>query len=120
MFTRIAAITTIALPILAAATAILPRQGSCNTGPIQCCSQVQAANTTTLASLGGLLGLDLGSITGLIGSASVKADSLYQGSSVEYRRRRQVRVLGQYQQDYSHSKSGFDLGIKGSVIKVQR
>ncbi|KAF8870877.1 fungal hydrophobin-domain-containing protein [Infundibulicybe gibba] len=67
MFARIAAITTIALPILAAATAILPRQGSCNTGPIQCCNQVQAANTTTLASLGGLFGLDLGSITGLIG-----------------------------------------------------
>ena len=41
--------------------------GNCNTGPIQCCNSVQAASNSALASLAGLLGIDLGSITGLVG-----------------------------------------------------
>ncbi|KAF9480555.1 fungal hydrophobin [Pholiota conissans] len=59
-----------ALPVLAAATAIVPRQtGDCNTGSIQCCMSTQTASLTSLAQLGGLLGLSLPPITGLIGLA---------------------------------------------------
>ncbi|KAF8886005.1 fungal hydrophobin-domain-containing protein [Infundibulicybe gibba] len=68
MFFRISSLVVVAMPLLAAATA-LPRDdtGNCNTGPIQCCNQVQSASTTALASLAGLLGISLGSITGLVG-----------------------------------------------------
>ncbi|KAF9480561.1 hydrophobin-251, partial [Pholiota conissans] len=57
-----------ALPVLAAATAIMPRQvGNCNTGSIQCCQSTQSASVTTLTELSSLLGLALPDITGLIG-----------------------------------------------------
>ncbi|KAF8886004.1 fungal hydrophobin-domain-containing protein [Infundibulicybe gibba] len=52
-----------ALPLLAAATAI-PRDGDCNTGPIQCCNQVQSATPQALglfqASLASFWGPSLG------------------------------------------------------------
>ncbi|KDR75962.1 hypothetical protein GALMADRAFT_140194 [Galerina marginata CBS 339.88] len=66
---RASAAFAFALPILAAATAI-PRDGSCNTGSITCCNQVQSSTSTGIAQLAGLLGIDLGSITGLVGSRS--------------------------------------------------
>ncbi|KAF9480562.1 fungal hydrophobin [Pholiota conissans] len=57
-----------ALPVLAAATAIMPRQtGSCNTGSLQCCQSTQDPSITMLTELSGLLGLALPDITGLIG-----------------------------------------------------
>ncbi|KAF5348533.1 hypothetical protein D9756_009540 [Leucocoprinus leucothites] len=58
----------LALPAVALATAI-PRggEGSCNTGPVQCCNQVQDASSLGSNLLGGLLGLGLGPITGLVG-----------------------------------------------------
>ncbi|KAF8886037.1 hydrophobin-251 [Infundibulicybe gibba] len=66
MFARVSTLAVLAMPLLAAAIAV-PRDGDCNTGAIQCCNQVQSASTTGLASLAGLLGIDLGSITGLVG-----------------------------------------------------
>ncbi|KAJ3564671.1 hypothetical protein NP233_g8148 [Leucocoprinus birnbaumii] len=80
MFARVATIFTflfVILPALAAATA-LPRGGGgggsnpipasqCNTGPIQCCNSVQAANSNPVSSLLGLLGIAVGSVTGLVG-----------------------------------------------------
>ncbi|KAF8661474.1 hypothetical protein AX16_001311 [Volvariella volvacea WC 439] len=52
---------------LVASAAVLPRQGNCNTGSLQCCNSVQSSTSTTVAQLAGLLGIDLGSITGLVG-----------------------------------------------------
>ena len=45
MFSRLAAISVAALPILAAATPVeLQARQSCSTGPIQCCQQVQSVS----------------------------------------------------------------------------
>ena len=45
MFSRVAALTALALPLLAAATPLEARGGmpasQCNTGPVQCCNSVQ-------------------------------------------------------------------------------
>lgn len=41
--------------------------GTCNTGPVQCCNQVQTSSVTNLASLGSMLGLVLPNVGGLIG-----------------------------------------------------
>ncbi|KAF9042076.1 fungal hydrophobin-domain-containing protein [Panaeolus papilionaceus] len=66
MFSRAASFAVLALPIFAAATAI-PRDGDCNTGQINCCNSTMTSSLTTLAQLGGLLGLSLPAIGGLIG-----------------------------------------------------
>ncbi|KAF8161692.1 hydrophobin [Crassisporium funariophilum] len=39
----------------------------CNTGDIQCCNSVQPATSQSAAMLLGLLGVDMCSITGLVG-----------------------------------------------------
>ncbi|KAJ3560046.1 hypothetical protein NP233_g383 [Leucocoprinus birnbaumii] len=57
----------LALPAIAAATAIPRQSGNCNTGSISCCNQVQQANSTAVSQLGGLLGIVLDPIEGLIG-----------------------------------------------------
>ncbi|KAF9047459.1 fungal hydrophobin-domain-containing protein [Panaeolus papilionaceus] len=58
-----------ALPIFAAASAV-PRDivNSCNTGPIQCCNQVQTVADSPFTSILGLVGVAVGSLTGLIGA----------------------------------------------------
>ncbi|KAF4621000.1 hypothetical protein D9613_000972 [Agrocybe pediades] len=68
-FTSAAVALSFAAPILAAATpaGVLRRDGNCNTGSIQCCNSVQSSSTQGVAQLAGLLGIDLGSITGLVG-----------------------------------------------------
>ncbi|KAL9711372.1 hypothetical protein Ac2012v2_005918 [Leucoagaricus gongylophorus] len=58
---------TLALPAVSLATTIPRDGGNCNTGPIQCCNQVQQASNVSPDLLGGLLGLGLGPITGLVG-----------------------------------------------------
>ncbi|KAF9562992.1 fungal hydrophobin [Agrocybe pediades] len=63
---RASAVAVLALPVLAAATA-LPRDGDCNTGDIQCCNSTAASSSTNLGLLSSLLGLVLPSIGGLIG-----------------------------------------------------
>ncbi|KAF8836395.1 fungal hydrophobin [Paxillus ammoniavirescens] len=74
MFIRPSSIVLPIVALAAAATAapsalaLEARDGNqCNTGPIQCCSNTFASTATTLASLGGLLGLSLPSLGGLIG-----------------------------------------------------
>ncbi|KAF8836396.1 fungal hydrophobin, partial [Paxillus ammoniavirescens] len=65
--------SSISLPIVAlaafaaAAPSALEARDQCNTGSISCCNSTFASTATTLASLGGLLGLSLPSIGGLIG-----------------------------------------------------
>ncbi|KAF5326106.1 hypothetical protein D9611_000582 [Ephemerocybe angulata] len=39
----------------------------CNTGPIQCCNSVQAANAPAVSTLLGLLGIVLQDVTALVG-----------------------------------------------------
>ncbi|TFK70588.1 hydrophobin-263 [Pluteus cervinus] len=66
MFSRISAISLIALPLLASAS-VLPRQGDCNTGSISCCNSVQSSTSESVTSLAGLLGIVLPTIEGLVG-----------------------------------------------------
>ncbi|KAJ8515483.1 hypothetical protein ONZ45_g7084 [Pleurotus djamor] len=68
MVARVSAFAVVALPVLAAATAI-PRDGAdtCSSGDVQCCNSLQQSTPTLTSLLGGLLGLVLPNIDGLIG-----------------------------------------------------
>ncbi|KAF9465665.1 hydrophobin [Collybia nuda] len=75
MFTRTSAIAILPLPLLAAAT-VLPRTNTpttpasqCNTGDLSCCNSTQESSALTgpVAALLGLLGIDIRSITGIVG-----------------------------------------------------
>ncbi|KAL9713316.1 Hydrophobin-3 [Leucoagaricus gongylophorus] len=79
MFARVTTVFTFlffVLPLLAIATAV-PRTDSppdggssdsqCDTGPIQCCNQVQSSDSSVVSLLAGLLGIVLGPIEGLVG-----------------------------------------------------
>ncbi|PPQ70598.1 hypothetical protein CVT26_013197 [Gymnopilus dilepis] len=74
MFLRITAFFVAALPILATANALEVRSG-CNTGPIQCCGALQAANSTDVAEVLASEGLPVSiatiieDIDGLVGVA---------------------------------------------------
>ncbi|KAF4614951.1 hypothetical protein D9613_003327 [Agrocybe pediades] len=63
--------TALAFVTLAAATVTPVRRtepaSQCNTGDLQCCSSVQSASSPSVAGLLGLLGVPLGSVTGLVG-----------------------------------------------------
>ncbi|KAK0184036.1 hydrophobin [Armillaria mellea] len=69
MFARISTFTLLALPILATATAVLPRADGapCATGTTQCCNSLQSPTSTIAQILSGLLGVPIGSITADIG-----------------------------------------------------
>ncbi|KAF9442160.1 fungal hydrophobin, partial [Macrolepiota fuliginosa MF-IS2] len=60
----------LALPAVAVASAIPQARdggGNCNTGSQLCCNSAQSTSDPVTALLTGLLGLNLGSITGLVG-----------------------------------------------------
>ncbi|KAI0777702.1 fungal hydrophobin, partial [Trametes elegans] len=68
MFSRVAAYTVLALPLLAAATPVeLQARQTCSTGAIQCCNSVTTSESASGNFLLGLLDIVLGDITGLIG-----------------------------------------------------
>ncbi|PPQ89201.1 hypothetical protein CVT25_001270 [Psilocybe cyanescens] len=70
MFARASAVFTLALPILAAASAVPRNDGpsnQCNTGQLQCCNSTQSATSSSIAGLLSLLGVVVGSVTGLVG-----------------------------------------------------
>ena len=93
MFSRVVAVSALALPLLAAATPVeLVARQSCSTGSVQCCNSTVAvsepvgdvngticspsvrssqANSASGNLLLGLLGIVLGDITGLIGHIAV-------------------------------------------------
>ncbi|KAF5316703.1 hypothetical protein D9619_006800 [Psilocybe cf. subviscida] len=67
-----ASFALLALPVLAAATAVPRTDGSgpsnqCNGGTLQCCNSVQSASNPLVGLLAGLLGIVLGPITGQVG-----------------------------------------------------
>jgi len=71
---KLAAVSAIAFATLATATPTGTGGGSapipasqCNTGPIQCCNSLQAANTPAAAGLLGLLGVVVQDVTALVG-----------------------------------------------------
>ncbi|KAF5309264.1 hypothetical protein D9619_012754 [Psilocybe cf. subviscida] len=65
---KLATLATISAATLAAATGGSGSPSNqCNTGTLQCCQSVGAANSTPIAALLGLLGIDVGSVTGLVG-----------------------------------------------------
>nr|QTF98737.1 hydrophobin HGFII [Grifola frondosa] len=66
MFSRIAAVSFLALPLLAAATPVL-RRGDCNTGPIQCCQSTETAGSAAGSALLGLLGVVVQSVDVVLG-----------------------------------------------------
>ncbi|KAF9045355.1 hydrophobin-251 [Panaeolus papilionaceus] len=66
MFARASAVAVVALPILAAAS-VIPRDGDCDTGSINCCNSTMQSSITSLTSLSSLLGIALPDIGGLIG-----------------------------------------------------
>ncbi|KAF9478387.1 fungal hydrophobin [Pholiota conissans] len=71
-FTSLSAIATLALATLAAATPARrndtpPPTNQCNTGSAQCCDSTSTASTPSTAALLGLLGIVVGSVTGLVG-----------------------------------------------------
>ncbi|KAF9478418.1 fungal hydrophobin [Pholiota conissans] len=67
-FTSLSAIATLALATLAAATPTeTPPTNQCNTGSLQCCASTSTASTPSTAALLGLLGVVVGSVTGLVG-----------------------------------------------------
>ncbi|KAF8959640.1 fungal hydrophobin-domain-containing protein [Flammula alnicola] len=70
MFARASSVFVLALPVLAVAS-VLPRNGTpsnqCNTGSIQCCDSTQSATSSVVSTLLGLLGIPIGSVTGLVG-----------------------------------------------------
>ncbi|EEB89374.1 hypothetical protein MPER_12537 [Moniliophthora perniciosa FA553] len=63
MFARAAAFTLATSAIFAAASPVPGGSGSCNTGPVQCCNSVQAANSPAAAGLIGLLGVVVQDVT---------------------------------------------------------
>lgn len=41
--------------------------GTCNTGPVLCCNSIQLPNSPTVVTVAGILGINLGNVTGLVG-----------------------------------------------------
>ncbi|KAF5354821.1 hypothetical protein D9756_005702 [Leucocoprinus leucothites] len=78
---RFAAALTLALPAIVAATAIPRQSGNCNTGALQCCNQVQQADSQTANLLSGLLGIALGSLQLPIGLSCSPLDILGVGGN---------------------------------------
>ncbi|KAF5329570.1 hypothetical protein D9619_009343 [Psilocybe cf. subviscida] len=65
---KLAALTTLAVVTLAAATPTgTAPSNQCNTGSLQCCNSVQAANSASIAGLLGLLGIVVSTLTGQVG-----------------------------------------------------
>ncbi|KAK0215189.1 hydrophobin-251 [Armillaria nabsnona] len=68
MFARLSSVTLLALPLLASATAVVPRGGaSCASGTVQCCDSVQSPTSSAVQTLLGQLGIPIGDVTANVG-----------------------------------------------------
>ncbi|KIJ67292.1 hypothetical protein HYDPIDRAFT_84585 [Hydnomerulius pinastri MD-312] len=63
MFPRLAVISAASFALLAVATG----SSECDTGSLQCCNSVQAADSSAVTTLLGLLGIVVGDLTGQVG-----------------------------------------------------
>ncbi|KAI0713779.1 fungal hydrophobin-domain-containing protein [Earliella scabrosa] len=63
MFSRVAAFSTLATFVAAAAAA----GASCNTGPVQCCNKLEDANSAASSAILSLLGVVVQDVTAKIG-----------------------------------------------------
>ena len=54
---------------------------NCNTGPIQCCDSVEPVSDPVVATLLGLLGINVGDVTGLVGITCSPITLIGAGSS---------------------------------------
>ncbi|KAF8810414.1 hydrophobin-263 [Phlegmacium glaucopus] len=69
MFARASSVFVLALPLLATAS-VLPRTdgtNQCNSGSLQCCNSTSTVSNPITSLLLGLLGINVGSVTGLVG-----------------------------------------------------
>jgi hypothetical protein len=79
---KLAALTTVAVATLAAATGGSGSPSNqCNTGTLQCCNSVQAADSPTVSTLLGLLGIAVGDVTALVGVTCSPITVIGVGSS---------------------------------------
>ncbi|KAJ8455034.1 hypothetical protein ONZ51_g12678 [Trametes cubensis] len=70
MVARITSAFVALVAATAAAASAIPRtdgSSQCNTGSIQCCETMTDSSNPAAQDLAGLLGIDLGGITGLVG-----------------------------------------------------
>jgi len=67
MFARSSAVFVLALPLLAAATALPRNPSQCNSGSLQCCESTQSPTSTSLTALFGLLGIVASTLDALVG-----------------------------------------------------
>ncbi|KAF4621005.1 hypothetical protein D9613_000977 [Agrocybe pediades] len=64
---RTSTLAVLALPVLAAATAVARDDGQCDTGVINCCNSTEANTVANAGLLSGLLGIVVPVVSGLIG-----------------------------------------------------
>jgi hypothetical protein len=71
MFNKLAVVSVAALAAVAVASpadiSARTDTGDCNTGPVQCCQSTQEPTSHAISGLLGLLGIDISSLTGLVG-----------------------------------------------------
>ncbi|PPQ78118.1 hypothetical protein CVT24_006419 [Panaeolus cyanescens] len=63
----LAAISTASLAVASPTGGSSSPSNQCNTGELQCCNSLQAANSSAISGLLGLLGIVVGDITALVG-----------------------------------------------------
>ncbi|KAI1785643.1 fungal hydrophobin [Ganoderma leucocontextum] len=63
MFARLAAVSTLAFAVLAAAWG----EGECNTGPMQCCDSIEDSHSAAGSKILAALGVNVQDVTGQIG-----------------------------------------------------
>ncbi|PFH48064.1 hypothetical protein AMATHDRAFT_49815 [Amanita thiersii Skay4041] len=66
MYAKVIAVA-VAFAAFVVATPIPGGEGSCNTGPVQCCNSVQQVNNQNQGLLAALVGLDVSQVTGMVG-----------------------------------------------------
>ncbi|KAI0806679.1 hydrophobin [Fomes fomentarius] len=75
MFSSVAVVSTLVFATLAAAA-----DGSCNTGPVQCCNSLESANSAAGQALLGLVGATVQDVTAKIGLGCSPISAIGVGS----------------------------------------
>ncbi|RPD55313.1 fungal hydrophobin [Lentinus tigrinus ALCF2SS1-7] len=67
MLSRAVALAIAAMPLLAAANPVTTRAGTCSTGSLECCNNVEKAGAPSAAAILGLLGIVVQDLNVLVG-----------------------------------------------------